>query len=148
MPKHTLTRNLPYSPRQLFDMVADIEAYPEFLPWCKAARILQRDTKVILAELLISFKVFRESYTSRVELIEGDGSYEIQVQEVKGPFSYLNNRWKFIPDVDGGTVLTFDIDFEFRSKMLGSAIGVMFDQATLKMVSAFEVRARELYGPV
>lgn len=142
MPSHTEQQFLPYTPQQLFDLVVDIEKYPEFLPWCRAARILERKEKEFLGELIISFPPITESYTSRVTLSE---PHSIDVVMVKGPFEYLTNQWKFTP-TETGTRIDFSLDFKFRSRILEKLIGSLFSKATNKMVGAFKKRAQELYG--
>ncbi len=144
MARHAEKRVLPYSPEQLFDLVADIERYPEFLPWCRAARITRREGDVVYADLVIGFKVFRERFTSKVTLRKPDA---VDVQYVKGPMRHLNNHWRFIPQPGGGCLLDFYLDFEFRSVIVQRLIGVLFNEAARRMVSAFEARARQLYGP-
>jgi coenzyme Q-binding protein COQ10 len=143
MPTHAEKRVLPYTPEQMYDLVADIEKYPEFLPWCLAARIRKREGNVVYADLIIGFKMIRERFTSRVTLSPPD---RIDVSYTEGPFSYLNNHWIFITTEDGGCLIDFYVDFEFRSKMLQKIIGVLFNEAVRRMVTAFETRARELYG--
>jgi coenzyme Q-binding protein COQ10 len=143
MPTHAERRRLPYAPEQLFALVADIERYPEFLPWCVGARIRERTDTVIVADLLIGFRMVRERFTSRVTLAPPD---RIDVSYADGPFKYLDNHWIFEPQADGGTVLDFYVDFEFRSRMLQRLIGVLFNEAVRRMVAAFETRARQLYG--
>jgi len=143
MPTHAEKRVLPYTPDQLFDLVADVEKYPEFLPWCVAARIRRREGDVFHADLVIGFKMFRERFTSRVSL---DFPRRVDVTYTDGPFKYLNNHWIFEPAPDGGTVIDFYVDFEFHSKILQKLIGALFNEAVRLMVSAFEKRARHLYG--
>jgi coenzyme Q-binding protein COQ10 len=143
MPTHAEQRLLPYTPEQLFDLVADVERYPEFLPWCLAARVRERKGNVITADLLIGFKMVRERFTSRVVL---DRPHRIDVSYAEGPFRYLNNHWEFIPR-PGGCLIDFCVDFEFRSRMLQRVITVLFNEAVKRMVGAFEARARQLYGP-
>jgi coenzyme Q-binding protein COQ10 len=143
MPTHAEKRVLPYTPEQMYDLVADIEKYPEFLPWCLAARIRKREGNVVYADLIIGFKMIRERFTSRVTLSPPD---RIDVSYTEGPFSYLNNHWIFIPTENGGCLIDFYVDFEFRSKMLQKIIGVLFNEAVRRMVAAFETRARDLYG--
>jgi coenzyme Q-binding protein COQ10 len=143
MPTHAEKRVLPYTPEQMYDLVADIEKYPEFLPWCLAARIRKREGNVVYADLIIGFKMIRERFTSRVELNPPD---RINVAYTEGPFSYLNNHWIFSPTETGGCLIDFYVDFEFRSKMLQKIIGVLFNEAVRRMVAAFETRARQLYG--
>jgi len=144
MPTHAEKRVLPYRPEQLFALVADIERYPEFLPWCVACRVRRRDGDVIWGDLMVGFKVFRETFSSKVTLNSPD---RIDVEYVDGPFRYLNNHWLFEP-VDGGasTAIDFYIDFEFRSRMLQAVAGAVFNEAVRRMVSAFEARAHAVYG--
>lgn len=142
MPRHTEQQLSPYSPQQLFDLVADIEKYPEFLPWCRAARILERKDNEFLGELIISFAHITESYTSRVTL---SAPHSIDVVMVKGPFEHLTNQWKFTL-IENGTLIDFTLDFKFRSRILEKLIGSLFGKATSKMAGAFKKRAEELYG--
>lgn len=144
MPTHAEKRHLPYSPEQLYELVARVERYPEFLPWCKAARITRREGDVFWADLVIAFKVFRERFTSKVTLLPKEG---VDVEYITGPFRYLNNHWRFQPAEDGGCIVDFYVDFEFKSKMLQSLIGLLFNEAVQRMVAAFETRAEQLYGP-
>ena len=143
MPTHAEKRHLPYTPEQLFDLVAGVDRYPEFLPWCKAARITKREGDTFYADLVIAFKVWRERFSSRVHLVPKS---EIDVDYINGPFRYLNNQWLFDPD-PRGCKLSFWVDFEFRSRILQMAIGAVFDQAVRLMVNAFLKRARDKYGP-
>lgn len=142
MPSHSEKQIMPYTPQQLFDMVIDIERYPDFIPWCRSARITERDGDSFLGELVISFHHMSESYVSRVTSHRPDA---IDVMMVKGPFEYLVNRWRFTP-VGQGTEVEFFLDFKFRSRILEKLMGGLFSKATLKMVSAFKQRAGELYG--
>jgi coenzyme Q-binding protein COQ10 len=143
MPTHAEQRILPYTPEQLFDLVADVERYPEFLPWCVGARVRERKQNVIVADLLIGYRVVRERFTSRIVL---DRPRRIDVSYSEGPFRYLNNHWLFEPEPGGGCTLDFYVDFEFRSRMLQKIIELLFNEAVRRMVSAFETRARRLYG--
>ncbi len=142
MPTHAERRFLPYSQEQLFALVADVERYPEFLPWCVAARIRSRDEDVLIADLVIGFKMVRERFTSRVTL---RGPDRIDVEYTEGPLRYLNNHWSFEPQ-DGGCVIDFFVDFEFKSMILQKLIGALFNEAVRRMVGAFESRAHALYG--
>ncbi len=142
MPTHAEERHLPFSQQQLFDLVADIERYPEFLPWCAACRVTKHEGRLIEADLLIGFKMVRERFTSRVTLSAPD---RIDVEYLDGPFRYLNNHWVFKPTEDG-CVIDFYIDFEFRSRLLQRLMGPLFNEAVRRMVSAFDSRARALYG--
>jgi coenzyme Q-binding protein COQ10 len=143
MTTHAERRPVPYSPEQMYALVADIERYPEFLPWCLAAKIRQRDGAVILADLVIGFRMVRERFTSRVELQPGN---RIDVAYAEGPFRYLNNHWIFEPASGGGCVIDFHVDFEFKNRMLQKIITMLFSEAVRRMVGAFEARARALYG--
>lgn len=148
MPSHTERQISPYTARQLFALVADIERYPEFLPWCRAARVLERRDGELLGELVISFKHMTESYVSRVTLSPPAGEREacrIDVALVRGPFHHLINRWEFTPEGQG-TRIDFFLDFRFRSRMLEKLLGALFSKATARMVTAFAERAQALYG--
>ena len=142
MPTHAEKRILRYTPEQLFDMVADIRRYPEFLPWCVGARIVSRNEAEVIADLTIGFKMFRETFRSQVTL---ERPHHVHVRYLTGPFRYLNNHWRFTP-VAGGTEVDFFVDFEFRSRLLQAVIGTVFNEAVRLMVRAFERRAMQLYG--
>jgi coenzyme Q-binding protein COQ10 len=143
MPTHAERRVVPYSPEQLFDLVADVGSYPKFLPWCVGARVRSRTETQLLADLTIGFGPFRESFTSRVTL---DRPHRVVVKYENGPFRYLNNQWDFSPRGSGAEVAFF-VEFEFRSRILRAAIGVVFNEAVRRMVNAFLKRARDVYGP-
>ncbi len=142
MPTHAEKRFLPYTPEQVFDLVADIERYPEFLPWCVGARIRERRDNVILGDLLIGWRMVREKFTSRVTL---NRPGRIDVEYTEGPFKYLKNHW-MLERQPGGCLVDFYVDFEFRSRFLQGVISALFNEAVKRMVSAFEKRAKELYG--
>jgi len=146
MPTHTEKRIMPYTAKQMYDLVADVEAYPNFLPWCAATRIrkVTKDSHktIIEADLIIAFKVFRERFGSRVTLKAE--KFSIDVEYLDGPFKYLNNHWIF-RDVDGGCEADFFVDFEFKSRVLQALIGVVFNEAMQRIVKAFEMRADDLY---
>ncbi|HKT19376.1 MAG TPA: type II toxin-antitoxin system RatA family toxin [Stellaceae bacterium] len=141
MPTHAEKKLLPYTQAQLFDLVADIERYPEFLPWCVGARIRERKGDEILGDLLIGYKMVRERFTSRVVLSRPD---RIDVSYSEGPFKYLTNHWLFIPQEEG-CLIDFYVDFEFRSRFLQGIVKVLFNEAVKRMVGAFEARAHALY---
>lgn len=143
MPTHAEKRAVPFSPQQLFDLVADVQRYPEFLPWCVGARIRKREGNLIVADLVIGYKMIRERFTSKVTL--SPERNRIDVEYADGPFKYLNNHWVFEPH-DGGCMIDFYVDFEFKSRMLQKIIEVFFNEAVRRMVTAFESRAYELYG--
>ncbi|MBS7812695.1 type II toxin-antitoxin system RatA family toxin [Roseococcus pinisoli] len=142
MPTHAEKKILRYTPEQIFQMVADVHRYPEFLPWCVGARVLSRDETKLVADLTIGFKMFRETFRSEVTL---DRPHLVEVKYLDGPFRYLNNTWRLTP-VPGGTEVNFFVDFEFRSKLLQAVIGTVFNEAVRMMVRAFERRAMALYG--
>lgn len=141
MPRHTDTQFFPYSPEQLFALVADVEKYPQFLPWCRAARVTERQEHTFLGELIISFAHMSESYVSRITLTPYSA---IDVVMVRGPFEHLTNSWRFTPE-HGGTRIDFTLDFQFRSKILEKLMGGLFAKATARMVDAFSARADTLY---
>lgn len=143
MPTHAEKRILPYTPEQMFDLVADVERYPEFLPWCQGARVYRRQPGQMMADMVIGFRMVRERFTSRVTL---DRPGRIDVAYTKGPLRHLNNHWVFRPVGDGHCEIDFFVDFEFRSGVLQKIIGVLFGEAVRRMVGAFEVRAAQLYG--
>lgn len=149
MPTHTENREMPYSARQLYDLVADIASYPEFLPWCAASRIRSRtpspEGEIVDADVVISFKVFRERFTSRVTLHPDAG--RIDVEYLDGPFRYLVNHWSFTELGPDRCRVDFHVDFEFRSRTLQALIGLVFNEAMQRIVRAFEKRAADLYGP-
>ena len=148
MPIHSETRRLPHSARQMYDLVADVGAYPQFLPWCAAARIRQvvpqGAAEVMEADLVISFKLFRERFGSRVTLWAQD--LRIDTEYLDGPFRYLKSQWRFADLPGGGCEVSFFVDFEFRNIVLQKVIGVVFDEAMRRIVRAFEARAVDLYG--
>jgi len=127
----------------MFDLVADVDRYPEFLPWCVATRVRKKVADGFDADMTIGFRVFRESFTSRITL---DRPRQIDVKYVYGPFKYLTNCWIFEPQPDGGCIVDFHVDFEFRSRMLEKLIGTVFTEAVHHMVAAFEKRAYKVYG--
>jgi coenzyme Q-binding protein COQ10 len=143
MPTHAEKRVLPYTKEQLFDLVAQVDRYPEFLPWCLGCRVKSRTDEEVVADMVIGFKVFREGFTSRVHLNKPD---RVDVAYENGPFKYLDNHWIFNDMGDGTTEIDFYVDFEFRSKILQTAIGAVFNEAVRRMISAFEARAHDLYG--
>jgi len=143
MPRHSETRHLPYTPEQLFSLVADVERYSEFLPWVVAVRIRSASEKEIIADLVVGFSAFKERFTSRVSL---DKPHRIHVDYIEGPLKYLRNEWRFDPAPDGGTNLYFSVDFAFRSRIFQALAGEMFDRALRRMTDAFERRAAALYG--
>lgn len=148
MPSHTECRRVPYSARQMYDLVADVERYPEFLPWTTAARI--RETRhegshvVMLADLVVSFKVFSEKFGSRVTL--WPDSNRINTEYLDGPFRRMNSDWEFADAEEGGSDVSFHVDFEFRNRLLQTTAKLFFNEVTQRVVQAFERRAADLYG--
>ena len=147
MPAHSETKTLPYTADQMYALVADVASYPKFLPWTAAARIRsetdQGDHTVMLADLVVSFKVFREKFGSRVLL--WPDKKQINTAYIDGPFKHLESTWQFV-DVDGGCEVSFEVDFEFKNRLLQGAAGMFFNEAMQRIVRSFEHRAAELYG--
>ena len=147
MTTHSETRVMPYTAQQMYDLVADVESYSEFLPWCSAARIRSRERRgeveIMLADLVISFRVFRERFGSRVTL--WPERRRIDTAYIDGPFKRMESRWEF-RDVADGCEVSFDVDFEFRNRVLQGVVGVVFNDAMQRIVRAFERRAAVLYG--
>jgi coenzyme Q-binding protein COQ10 len=148
MPAHSEIRHSPYTPQQLFAMVLDIERYPEFLPWCRAARVTERHDDYFVGELIISFSHLTERYSSKIIPLAPTDSTEgtIEVALVNGPFKHLFNHWRFVPNPTGGTDIHFAVEFQFKSKLLDTLIGGVFGRAVEKMGAAFITRADALYG--
>ncbi len=152
MPTHSEKRTLPWSADQMYGLVADVGRYPEFLPWTSAARIRSRSLRddgaeVVEADLVISFKVFRERFGSRVVL--WPETRRIDTEYLDGPFRHMRSHWHFTPkpaEQGGGCEVDFFVDFEFRNGILQKLIGVVFDEAMRRVVRAFEARAAALYG--
>lgn len=147
MPAHSETKVLPYTADQMYDLVADVARYPEFLPWTAAARIRSTtdkgDHEVMLADLVVSFKVFREKFGSRVVL--WPEKKQIDTSYIDGPFKHLESTWQF-KDVDGGCEVSFEVDFEFKNRLLQGAAGMFFNEAMNRIVRSFEARAAALHG--
>jgi coenzyme Q-binding protein COQ10 len=142
MPRHTEKRLLPYSAEQLFDLVADVGRYQEFLPWVAATRIREDSDTFMVADLVVGFGAFKETFTSKVHK---ERPREIEIDYVEGPLKYLHNSWKFAPAA-GGTGVDFCVDFAFRNRLFEALAGQMFDRALRRMIGAFEERADALYG--
>lgn len=141
MPRHTEKRILPYTPEQLFDLVADVGSYQHFLPWVAATRIRENDETAMVADLIVGFGPLKETFTSRVKK---DRPGQIEIDYIEGPLKYLHNHWKFRA-VPGGTEVDFCVDFAFRNRIFEALAGQMFDRALRKMIGAFEERAATLY---
>ena len=149
MPKFSSKRRVPYSAAQMFDLVADVERYPEFVPLCHSLKIRQRTpgpdgTEVVIADMTVSFKLVREAFTSRVTLDRPN--LKIMVEYLKGPFSNLENRWSFEPRSETACDVGFFLSYEFKSRMLAMLMGTMFDTAFQRFAAAFEKRADAIYG--
>ena len=142
MTVHSETRIINHRPEDLFDLVADVKRYPEFLPWCLAARIRTQQERELTADLIIGFQIFKEQFTSKV-IIDRD-RLKIDTSYADGPFKYLQNHWKFIPH-NAGCEIDFYVDFEFKSRLLQTVMETLFTEAVRRMVRAFENRADELY---
>jgi coenzyme Q-binding protein COQ10 len=149
MPRVSNKRRVNHSASQMFDLVADVERYPEFVPLCKSLKIRQRTpqadgTEIVVADMTVSFKLVKESFTSRVTLDRA--KLQILVEYLKGPFSNLENRWTFEPTGEGACDVTFYLAYEFKSRMLALLMGSMFDAAFARFAAAFEKRADVIYG--
>ena len=147
MPTHKEIRSLPYTANQMYDLVADVVNYPEFLPWCAASRIktvtFDGPRDIMTVDLIISFKVFRERFTSKV-VLHSDGLF-VDTEYLDGPFKYMKSTWQFV-DVEGGCTVEFFVDFEFKNAILQRVIGLVFNEAMQRIVRAFEARASILYN--
>lgn len=142
MPRHSETRRLPYSQEQMFDMVADVGRYAEFLPWVSAIRIRTDSETEMVADMIVGFKGLRETFTSKVDK-ERPG--HLHVDYLDGPLRYLRNDWAFRPDGDG-CLVDFSVDFAFKNRMFEMLAGQVFGAALRRMIGAFEERAAVLYG--
>ena len=143
MPRHHETRTLPYTPAQMYDLVADVPSYGQFLPWVSAVRIRSDSETEMVADLMVGFKALREKFTSKVSKQRPSS---IHVDYLDGPLKYLRNDWKFTSDGRGGTLVDFSIEFEFKSRLFEMVAGQVFDRALRMMIGAFEERAARLYG--
>ncbi|KQV42497.1 MULTISPECIES: type II toxin-antitoxin system RatA family toxin [unclassified Rhizobium] len=150
MPQFETTRPVQHSAEQMFDLVADVERYPEFLPLCEALTVRsrkERDGKVLLvADMTVGYKAIRETFTTQVLLNKAERV--IDVKYIDGPFKYLDNRWRFETREEGGSNVNFFIDYEFKSRILGALMGSMFDRAFRMFTEAFEKRADTIYASV
>ncbi len=148
MPHFETRRRVRHSAADMFALVADIERYPEFVPLCEAMKIRQREKEgacdAVVATMTVAYKMFRESFTSRVVLDREAG--QIRVSYLDGPFRFLENRWTFNDAGSGACDVGFAIAYEFRSRLLASVMGTVFDRAFRKFATAFEARADEIYG--
>lgn len=145
MHRHNETRHLPYSPTQMFDLVADVARYPEFLPWISAIRVRSDSDTEMVADMIVGFKGIKESFTSRVHKHRPD---HVRVDYLDGPLKHLHNEWAFRDDGQGGVLVDFEVEFAFKNRLFEMLAGQMFDKALRKMIAAFETRADELYGIV
>lgn len=146
MTKRAETKILPYKAEDMYRLVCDVERYPEFVPWCAAVRVESREKtatgEIIIADLVASFKVFREQFRSKVTCDET--ALTVNVDYLKGPFKTLINAWKFEP-VPEGVKIDFYVEFEFKSKIIEKVVGLVFDEAMRTVMGAFETRAYELF---
>jgi len=147
MPTHSETRTLPYSADQMYELVADVGKYPDFIPWISAARVRsvapEGDHEVMHADLVVGFKMFRERFLSKVTLWDRDR--RIDTEYVDGPFKHMISTWQF-RDTDQGCEVAFEVDFEFKNRLLQGAAGMFFHEAMQRIVRAFETRAKALHG--
>ncbi len=143
MPKHSETRQLPYSPEQMYALVADVRRYAEFLPWVSAIRVRSDSETLMVADMIVGFKGLRETFTSRVTK---ERPARIHVDYLDGPLKYLKNDWSFRPDGKDGCLVDFSVDFAFKNRVFEMLAGQVFDRALRKMIGAFEARAAALYA--
>lgn len=149
MPRFSSTRPVPHSAQKMFDLVADVERYPEFVPLCQSLKIRDRmtrpdGTEMVVADMTVSFKLVRESFTSQVTLDRQN--LKILVVYLRGPFKNLENRWTFSPKGEDDCEVGFFLDYELKSRMLAALMGAMFDTAFARLAAAFEKRANAVYG--
>ena len=148
MPSFATKRRVPYTPRQMFDLVADVERYPQFLPLCEGLTLRSREEKadrtILVASMVAGYKAIRETFTTRVTLVPAD--HKVLVEYLDGPFRRLENRWLFKPAPGDACEVDFFIDYELRSLMLGLVVGAVFDKAFRRFAEAFEDRAGQVYG--
>ncbi len=148
MPSFRTRHRVPFSPQQMFDLVKDVERYPEFLPMCEGITVRRRDTvdghEVLTSTMHVGYKALKESFTTRAVFMPEDS--RITVNYLDGPFKHLENRWHFVPD-GTGCFVDFYIEYEFRSALLAIVMGAVFDKAFRRFTQAFEERARKIYGP-
>lgn len=143
MTAYSERRVLLYPRRQIYELVAAVDRYPEFLPWCIGARILRRQGNLLFADLIIGWKILREKFSSKVVLDELNA---IHFDYMNGPLKYLHGDWRFSDASSGGTLVEFQVDFEFKSRALAAIMGGVFSELVHRMVGAFETRAQALYG--
>jgi coenzyme Q-binding protein COQ10 len=142
MPGHREKRFLPYSAEQMFDLVADVGRYAEFLPWVTAVRVRSDSDAEMVADLIVGFRSLRERFTSRVGKVRAK---TISVDYIDGPLKFLRNDWQFAP-APGGCTIDFSVEFAFKNRVFEAIAGQMFDAALRKMINAFETRANALYA--
>ncbi len=134
---------MPFSPSQMYDLVADVKRYPEFLPWVIAMRLRQETDTETLADMVVGFKAIRETFTSQVVKVPKS---KIHVEYIDGPLQYLRNDWGFESDSEGGCIVHFEVDFAFKNRLFQTIAGQFFEKALMRMIGAFETRAAALYG--
>jgi coenzyme Q-binding protein COQ10 len=148
MPAHSETRKLPYTAEQMYDLVSDVARYPQFIPWIAAARVRsveqESDHELMYADLVVGFRMFRERFLSKVTMWEDQR--RIDTEYIEGPFRHMHSTWVFRDLDEGGCEVAFDVDFEFKNRILQGAAGLFFTEAMQRIVRAFEARANALYG--
>ena len=148
MPQFSTKRRVRHAASEMFDLVADVEKYPQFVPLCSALKVRSRTDQdgvtVLVADMTVAYKIIRETFTSRVTLDRPN--LKILVEYLSGPFKRMQNRWSFLPVGDDACDIEFFIDYEFRSRTLAAFMGAVFDAAFRKFAVAFEQRADEIYG--
>jgi len=141
---HRETRLVPYPADLMYRVVSEVERYPEFLPWVLGLRVRSRQDNIVIAEMMVGYKAFREKYTSKVVL--DPAQLTVDVTQAEGPFRKLENQWRFVPTGPEACEVHFAIDFEFRNRLLGAVAGTAFGKALMRMTEAFEARAAALSG--
>ncbi len=134
---------MPYAAVQMYDLVADVKSYPDFLPWVIAMRVREESETDTTADMVVGFKAIRETFTSKVEKTPKS---KIHVEYIDGPLQYLRNDWSFESDGEGGCIVHFEVDFAFKNRLFQSLAGQFFEKALMRMIGAFETRAEALYG--
>ena len=144
MLQHIEQKRVPYTQSEMFALVADVERYAEFLPWCIASRIKRRESETVFyADLVVGYKMFRERFSSKVILTK---DREISIEYLKGPLKQLQNQWRFLDNDDGSCTIDFVVTFEFGNNFLQKLATTFFNEVVKRMVAAFEGRAAQLYG--
>jgi coenzyme Q-binding protein COQ10 len=143
---HIEQKHLPFSAAQMFTLVAEVDKYQDFAPWCMASRITKRESQdIFFADLVVGYRLMRERFTSKVHLEHPDHIY---IEYLRGPLKHLKNHWRFIPQDDGSCIIDFSVEFEFKNGVLQRLAEMFFNEVIRRMVEAFEKRAHQVYEPI